>query len=105
MKWFNLILAVFMTFMACMPCSDVYGYAETTPGTSVTPSPVTENHQEARDMCTPLCICSCCAGFSQPTSASLQIEAKAFFNRTPLLAFYRERHLAVHASIWQPPKV
>ena len=104
MKWTNLLIAVFMTLVACMPCSDTYGYPEPAAKASVA-SATAENHQESGDVCTPLCICSCCAGFSQPAPAPLHMEAKPVFRRTPLLSIYRERHLTVHASIWQPPKL
>ena len=63
MNWVKVILALYITFLACLPCSDTFAQAE-----------------------------------SDTASASAQADADHN-------SLYQENHLAVYASIWQPPKV
>ena len=56
MKWVYLILACFITYMACLPCSD-----KTMPfSDKVTVSIQNSSDQEAatHDFCSPLCVCN-----------------------------------------------
>ena len=103
MNWVKVVLALYITFLACLPCSDIYAQSE--PGTASVSAQADDRHQEETDICSPLCICNCCAGVSQiPQAAAYTIAAPEFYS-TDFNSLYQEKHLSVYASIWQPPKV
>lgn len=103
MNWVKVILAFYITFLACLPCSDTF--AQTEPGIASVSAQADAQHQEKADICSPLCMCNCCAGVSQiPQSAAYTIAAPEFYSAASSF-LYQEKHLSVYASIWQPPKV
>ena len=103
MNWVKVILALYITFLACLPCSDTFAQAES--DTASASAQADDRHQEETDICSPLCICNCCAGVSQiPPSTVFTVVIPESYPADHN-SLYQENHLAVYASIWQPPKV
>ncbi len=104
MKWFAILLSIFMIVISCIPCADAAPEVDTSVQTSIQTNPDSDNHAPAADLCSPLCICNCCAGFALQTA----------FHKTSLPVFKVITIAPVHQpdavlypsfSIWQPPKL
>lgn len=103
MNWFAILLSVFMMVLSCIPCADA-AEIETPAPTSIQANPDAENHAPEADLCSPLCICNCCAGFALQTSVQKAITA--IFKATTTAPGYRVVALANPSfTIWQPPKL
>jgi hypothetical protein len=103
MKWFTILLSIFMMVLSCIPCADA-AEIDTLASTSIQANPDAENHAPEADLCSPLCICNCCAGFALQTS--VQKTSPAILMATTTAPVHR----AVAVSnpsfiIWQPPKL
>ncbi|WP_317125609.1 DUF6660 family protein [Rufibacter latericius] len=104
MKWFAILLSVFMTVMSCIPCADAAPRVDTPAQTSINPNTDSEDHSPAADLCSPLCICSCCAGFA--LQAVTQKASPLAFKVTIPVPVHRVASVpTLSFSIWQPPKL
>ncbi|WP_394344115.1 DUF6660 family protein [Rufibacter hautae] len=104
MKWFAILLSVFMIVISCIPCADAAPRVDTLAQTSINSNTGSEDHSPAADLCSPLCICSCCAGFAMQTVTqktsplAVKVTIPVPVHRVvgvPTLSF----------SIWQPPRL
>ena len=103
MNLVKVILALYITFLACLPCSDTFAQSDS--GKASVTAQADDPHQEESDICSPMCICNCCAGVSQiPQSTAFTVVIPESYPADHN-SLYQENHLAVYASIWQPPKV
>lgn len=105
MKWFTLILSLYMVLIACIPCMDEEAMEENTQTTAILKATTAQDqHAPLPDLCSPLCLCSCCSGFVinsvntiLPSPAAGAVERYAYYQP--------QATLAPSYSIWQPPKV
>ena len=80
MRTLCLILAAYLTLLACLPCADAAVMLE---HERVTLAEDGHDHPDGADHCSPLCLCACCgvvsvappAPLSLPTEATLVPEA------------------------------
>lgn len=105
MKWFNYILSVYLLVLSCLPCADKE------PIHSISASTFTASHSEpeppihAEDGCSPLCICTCCSGFTiQANSFAVQQNIINTF-QSEIPSYKQINCLDLLFSIWQPPKL
>lgn len=104
MKWLAVILSIYMVLLSCIPCADAAPIEDTTKVTHVASQPDTTDHAPAADLCSPLCICNCCAGFALQTNLK-KVNPTFFIALIPAPIY---RHVAVlqpSFAIWQPPKI
>lgn len=103
MRFFFLLLGLYLLGLSFMPCRDRHGI-EGKKGTSITMLSSNESHEDADDSCTPFCTCSCCAISINYTPLFRLVAVKPFtFSRQ--FPLYQEK--ATHSNIyniWQPPK-
>jgi hypothetical protein len=102
MRFFKIILAVYLLGLSLVPCSD-----ETTDkDTIVTIEASSDSHSDHtghEDNCTPFCNCSCC-GVAVLIAQNFFLFEKPVFNSSEL--FYKpEAVLSISHSIWLPPKI
>ncbi|WP_425474801.1 DUF6660 family protein [Niabella insulamsoli] len=101
MKFFALILSVWLIVIALLPCGD---HEDTRMQPSV--SAQSTNHQQAHhtEHCTPLCSCSCCSiSFSHHAllpELGMAVLAQSKQHTYYACSFYEKTANA----IWQPPK-
>ncbi len=101
MKWLAILLSIYLIILSCIPCADAAPGADTMEQT-ITNSNSTD-HFPAADLCSPLCVCNCCAGFALQATAQ-KVSPAVFEIAIPAPAY---RSVAVSQpsfSIWQPPK-
>jgi hypothetical protein len=105
MKWFNYILSLYLLVLSCIPCADEKPVHSFSASSFINAQTESEHPVHTDDACSPLCICTCCSGFTIQTNAltSIQTFPVAFQNKLP---FYKQAHCQDLAySIWQPPKL
>ena len=102
LKILGYILSVYMLVLSCVFCC---GEAACTDSDSATiaQSETHNHHAHEAGVCSPFCICSCCAGGSFPASAfiTFNIPEKLkvdFFADT-------EKPVTIPHAVWQPPKL
>jgi hypothetical protein len=105
-KVIRFIFTLYITFVTVYPCSDGNTCLdEQKAGITVVNESTHEHGSSERDLCTPFCICSCCAAQVQISSLAYQ-EFLTFEHNTKQLALYFERPISnTSHSIWQPPKI
>ncbi|NOT47606.1 MAG: hypothetical protein HOP17_07625 [Acidobacteria bacterium] len=108
MKAVSFAIIVYVVFMLTQPCQDIAVFADSCNGEaqSYTHIDPQQERQEASDICSPLCICSCCStsvanhyafrSFSPDRSDSV-VSSVSISYETPYSAAFLN-------SIWQPPK-
>lgn len=104
LRW---ILAFYFMALSLMPCEDVYqpsGSANTALQLSVQ-----ESHSKDKgDICSPLCMCSCCqitvSAFKMASLINIPVHVKMYFSKKIL---FQKNNFAyqVYDHIWQPPKI
>ncbi|WP_370457636.1 DUF6660 family protein [Rufibacter sp. XAAS-G3-1] len=105
MKWFSLLLSVFMIVISCIPCADAAPRrVDTVAQTSININTDSEDHSPVADLCSPLCICNCCAGFA--LQAITQKPSPFIVKVTTPVPVYRVAGVpTLSFSIWQPPRL
>ncbi|HEY1166770.1 MAG TPA: DUF6660 family protein [Chitinophaga sp.] len=95
------ILCLLVLVLGCIPCADANACAS---DTQQTISQTTNQGHDHHDICSPFCICSCCAGFSfnQPF-----IEIETFLPQQGVDhdTYYIASLIEVSLPIWQPPRL
>ncbi|WP_460893971.1 DUF6660 family protein [Rufibacter soli] len=104
MKWFAVLLSVFMIVMSCVPCADAAQGEDTLAQTNISSNQDSDAHSPVTDLCSPLCICNCCAGFTLLT-ANLKTNSLVV-KITIQEPIYQEVAARTPTfSIWQPPRL
>ena len=104
MKWLALLLSVFMIVISCIPCADAAPEVSMLAQTTIQEKSDSDNHTPAADLCSPLCICNCCAGFA--LQITLQKTSLPVFKViTPAPVHQPVALLNPSFSIWQPPRL
>lgn len=104
MKWCAIFLSVFMMVISCFPCADAAPEKDTLAPTSIQANTDSENHSQEADLCSPLCICHCCAGFALQTTA--QKTSHSIFKVMTSAPVHRVVALSNPSfTIWQPPRL
>ena len=100
MKLLRIVLVNVILLSSAYPCADVKSI---TFGEIVLAIPSIEHQDNAKEFCSPFCMCACC-------SISYSIENISSFNSdlvsTDTPRIIQNKYLKQHFSqIWQPPKV
>jgi len=93
-----------MIVISCIPCADAAPEIDNYAQISVDISTNSKDHLPAADLCSPLCICNCCAGFALQTAA----QKTSFLIIKTITPAPVHRTVAISNpsfSIWQPPKL
>ncbi|WP_394349673.1 DUF6660 family protein [Adhaeribacter soli] len=105
MKWFNYILSIYLIIISCMPCTDQE------PATSFSSVITANTHVDAQhpthaeDACSPLCICTCCSGFTIQANTFHNFQTLTVGFKTEFPIYPQSNWLDLSFSIWQPPKL
>jgi len=100
LKFFVVILALYVVGLTVMPCSDVY--AVENPQTSITIMADNHNDYHEMDMCSPFCFCTCCQSLFESTVSeympSNPVAIPIDYN------FIEKSYKNPVNSFWRPPK-
>ena len=102
----SFLLSLYLCVMVIYPCNDQGDCAdEAQTSLSLSYNGTQDHSGQDEDLCSPLCICSCCAAAYQ-LSYSLEIALSAPFHRSADPTLYAESLLLDNRTpIWQPPKI
>lgn len=101
------LLAFYVLALSCFPCQDEARPLPDSTGAKAAAlvTAARDAHQEAIDLCSPFCICACCASVTigatvaaLPENAVSQLIPPADFSYLQIL------YTGDMAGIWQPPK-
>ncbi|MBL7847233.1 MAG: hypothetical protein JNL40_07180 [Cyclobacteriaceae bacterium] len=100
------ILALFIAFMTVYPCSDGHTCQDEQRIEISTHDQANHGHSSTKqNLCTPFCICACCASHVQVSNLTNPNFSGRSHN-TKLVTLYQERPVLNSShSIWQPPKI
>jgi hypothetical protein len=113
------LLAFYVLALSCIPCQDEALPSQDSSGTAavatvavataaVATAVVThagDGHQEAIDLCSPFCICACCASVTiTPTVATLPENAVSQLIPPAGFSYLQMLYTGDTTGIWQPPQ-
>jgi len=101
MKFFAFILAVIVLALSCMPCADVGATGEKS---KMEIKKSLGNERQQSDLCSPFCICSCCAGFSINHTIP-NIETLLQLHKVNYSLSYHLAVIKISSPVWQPPQL
>ncbi|MBF9219472.1 DUF6660 family protein [Hymenobacter ruricola] len=108
MRLLALLLSLYLTCLACLPCADDVATCAAPAQTSVSPASHSEGGQhDLGDWCSPLCQCHCCAGAVLapgrvvPLALLAPLQWVAGPSHAALLVAAPTRSTA---AVWQPPR-
>jgi hypothetical protein len=104
-KVIRFIFALYILYMAVYPCSDSKTCVdERNAGIALVNQANHDHSSSEQDLCTPFCICSCCAAHVQIKCSNYASQVNLPLN-TKLIPLYLEKPIINNGvSIWQPPK-
>lgn len=100
------LLALYVVMLSCIPCQDDVARCPGQEEQSVVVHDAGGGHSEALDLCSPFCICACCAGVTIAKPVPGLPETK-FVSRPPIagIPYLSPIYAGDLAGIWQPPKI
>lgn len=110
MRLVSFVLGLYLCLMALYPCNDRETCADDAriSRLSVPVAANTDDHEHSgseHDLCTPLCICSCCTTFIQLVYA-LELPRPLPYHGCVVLTRYSENVVADNSYVvWQPPRI
>jgi hypothetical protein len=104
MKLMHYILALYTILLSCIPCQDEAIVVDEMQLTSIS-ADAHAGGSELVDLCSPFCICACCAGVTlQQVPAALPEAASSLFFQDQFDAYAAPGHSENLHVIWQPPR-
>ncbi|WP_291086628.1 DUF6660 family protein [Flavobacterium sp. BFFFF1] len=106
-KTLSLILSCLFAVLSCIPCADGGDDAGCSDSKATTEKGSADNDHKGSDLCSPFCICSCCAAHAinfstaltfEPVMISELISRQEIIYKSPLASSFT-------GSIWQPPQL
>jgi hypothetical protein len=103
MKYFAILLSVYMTFLALMPCQDKDDKVDFSNQTTVSKQKAC-NEQGGQESCPPFCTCNCCSTTRCIAVQSVTSEyIQEFVNDYPAYQIQVVQQQGL--DIWQPPQI
>jgi hypothetical protein len=100
------ILALYVTALSVYPCSDENTCTdEKQMGEQIANASEHPHSANEKDLCTPFCICACCATHIRISYASSIDFAGVIHNTKETIPYIEKRVLSDYSHIWQPPKI
>ncbi|SDG63671.1 hypothetical protein SAMN04487996_12116 [Dyadobacter soli] len=98
------LLAFYVLALSCIPCQD----EASPPDSGIAAAVVSDSdnaHQEAIDLCSPFCICACCASVTiSATVAALPENAVSQLIPPASFSYLQILYTGDKAGFWQPPQ-
>ncbi len=103
MKFITILLSVYMTFLALMPCQDKDDKVASSYNTTISKTKAC-NEQAGQETCPPFCTCNCCSTARHISAQSVTTALiQELVNEYPA---YKIPLVAQQSlDIWQPPQI
>jgi hypothetical protein len=99
------LLAFYVLALSCIPCQDEAAPLPDSKTSSATVAAGGGTHQEAVDLCSPFCICACCASVTiSATVAALPENAVSQLIPPAGFSYLQVLYTGDRTGIWQPPQ-
>lgn len=99
------VLAFYTLLLSCFPCQDsaLVDFGQNT--VALLTAGADHSPHETPDLCSPFCICTCCAGMDIPVlKTSLPEKPVADFARPSASPYTSATPSGGASSVWQPPR-
>ncbi len=99
------LMAFYVVALSCIPCQDEVELLPDSHVTAMAAADFDHGHREVVDLCSPFCICACCASVTVtltvaalPESIVSQLIPPAYFS------YLQTLYTGDRSGIWQPPQ-
>jgi hypothetical protein len=100
------MLAIYVLLLSCIPCQDEAVAASADHSQAITVQQSEGAHSESVDLCSPFCICACCASVTILSVAAVLPETNlARFITSAGFSYLQPVYGGDLRGIWQPPKI
>lgn len=104
-KVIRFVFALYVLFLAVFPCSDVRSQSREDTIEAISLIQTSQENDLQEDICTPFCICACCATHIKVT-ASTGPNGSGVIHNTKAKIPYVENMVSFDSNnIWQPPRI
>ncbi|WP_259017084.1 DUF6660 family protein [Emticicia fluvialis] len=104
-RFSNIFFSFYLLFLACMPCHDTAGSADTMAKAVVRSDTDSQaGHGEESDLCSPLCSCACCGNLMISPYTEQAVERNVVSARTMYLTETKDTAGFI-SLLWQPPQL
>src|SRR5690349_15589577 len=102
----RLLFAVYLLALSVYPCSDKSTCSHEKKDGIAIVNPNHHDHKQAeQDICSPLCICSCCAASVQLTVNYIHLPVYIEHRTKHIIPYQEKALLNFPQAIWQPPRI
>ena len=107
MKWFNIILSIYLVALACMPCADIEIDSASHSLAVHQSEKDNHSHDKHNDLCSPFCICNCCGAqilnYFSVITYNFSFISSDIKTQEPTYKSINSSNF--YGSIWQPPQI
>ncbi|MES2894227.1 MAG: DUF6660 family protein [Bacteroidota bacterium] len=104
MRFLAFIMAFIILAISVVPCADQASITSGGQGNEITAQHADHPLEDHADECSPLCTCSCCAGFAILGTPS-KISGVQILPSKQYSSLLISPTFSIHFAIWQPPRV
>ncbi|HXA02226.1 MAG TPA: DUF6660 family protein [Cytophagaceae bacterium] len=103
MRFFKIILAVYIVTLSLVPCSDGIGKSHDETANIEASTHSDAEYPDHAETCTPFCNCTCCGFAFMISGDTFSFESQTFSS----IEFFHKNGtlLSLSYSIWLPPKI
>jgi hypothetical protein len=100
-----ILFAFYLLFLAIYPCSDASSMSEQNSEIVTIAAYDHANSNQDQDLCTPFCICACCAAHIKLSPLADIDFAVVIHNTKETVPYIEKQVLSDYNHIWQPPRI
>ncbi|QMU26527.1 DUF6660 family protein [Adhaeribacter radiodurans] len=104
MKWVAVIFSFYLLVLSCIPCADAAPRDNAAQTAFSVDDNKAESHSSDVDLCSPLCLCTCCTGATLVHPA-IKVESIPVQVNIPVPVYQPVSISHPTFSIWQPPQL
>ncbi|WP_185269826.1 DUF6660 family protein [Adhaeribacter swui] len=104
MKWVAIIFSFYLLVLSCIPCADAAPQDNTAQKTISADNTCAGSPSSDVDLCSPLCLCTCCTGVTL-VHPVFKLESIPVLVNIPVPVYQTVSIPNPTFSIWQPPQL
>lgn len=105
MRISQIVLAIYVLLLAVYPCSDVESQSSEDRIEAISLIQTSQKNDLEEDICTPFCICACCATHIRVTSSTGPNGSGVIHNTKAKIPYLENMVSFDSNNIWQPPRI
>lgn len=107
MKLLTVILSLYVFVLSAIPCVDIESDSAAHQTVSCSAEKDNHSHNKESDLCSPFCICNCCAGVTLSYVPTITYDFPVQFEQIQSTnsIYTSALHSNFYGSIWQPPQI